>query len=351
MVAILTEPGYGCSVWGRNLYRSLVQQLRQKRIPFCEITDFCPADVEAVFLIGSNLPWTGSAIAQLNRGGHQPILLCNQYERIPGCLYSCVCSDVNASMRAVLAALKAKNRTRVALYGMGSASIADVSRASSLFTWLDEDFSSLAVFHNEGSLERCFEEFYCQRQRFDAVLCANDYAAISLVRWLEQRDPECLSDLAVISCAGTVISGYYRDAITSLRMDFEPYGKAALNIYECLRKNPYISGMTVNIQWSGSEEEVTKLDTKLTLPEREDEFYADPEIRRLLILDRYLNLRDPLDRDIFSGLLKGQTYQNVADRCFLTEGTVKYRIRRLVQQCGAGSKGELLELLRQYRID
>ena len=132
MVAIFAEPGYGSSVWGKNLYRSLVRQLRQKRIPFCEITDFCPADTEAVFLIGANLDWTTAAIARLNRAGHQPILLCNQYERIPGCLYSCVCSDVNASMRAVLEELKAQNRTRVALYGMGSSSIADVSRASSL---------------------------------------------------------------------------------------------------------------------------------------------------------------------------------------------------------------------------
>lgn len=348
MVAILAEPGYGSSVWGKNLYKSLVQQLRQKRIPFCEITDSCPADAEAVFLIGANLDWTTTAIAGLNRAGHQPILLCNQYERIPGCLYSCVCSDVNASMRAVLEELKRQNRTHVALYGMGSSSIADVSRASSLFSWLDEDFSALEVFFNGGSLERCFEEFFARRQEFDAVLCANDYAAVSLVRRMGQKDRECLASLKVISCAGTKISGCYRDAITSLRMDFAPYGKAALYIYECLQKNPYVSGITVNIRWNAEGEPEAKQAAALVLPVQEDGFYADPEIRQMLIVDRYLNINDPLDREILEGLLAGKTYQSIADRCFMTEGTVKYRVRRLVQQCGAESKGELLELLRQY---
>jgi len=348
MVAILAEPGYGSSVWGKNLYKSLVQQLRQKRIPFWEITDSCPKDAEAVFLIGANLDWTSKAITQLNRAGHQPILLCNQYERIPGCLYSCVCSDVNASMRAVLEELKGQNRTRVALYGMGSSSIADVSRASSLFSWRDEGFSPLEVFFNGGSLERCFEEFFARRQEFDAVLCANDYAAISLVRRLRQKDPGCLTSLKVISCAGTKISGCYRDAITSLRMDFAPYGKAALYIYECLQKNPYVSGITVNIRWSAEGGSKEKQTAELTLPVQEDEFYQDPEIRRMLIVDRYLNISDPMDQEIFSELLKGQTYQSIADRCFMTDGTVKYRVRRLVQQCGAENKAELLELLRLY---
>lgn len=348
MVAILTEPGYGGSVWGKNLYGSLIGQLRQKRIPFCEITDFCPAEIHTVFLIAANFEWTKKAIEQLNRVGHQPILICNQYERIPGCLYSCVCSDVNASMKGLLERLHLQNKRNVALYGVGRSSIADASRTSSLFSWLDGDVSTLKVFHNEGSLENCFEAFFDRRQEFDAVLCANDYAAISLVRRLGQRDRDCLNDLAVISCAGTEISGLYRDTITSLHMDFAPYGRAALYIYECMQKNPFVSGMTVNIRWSLESDAVQCRQTELSLPMQEDLFYADPEIRDMIIVDKYLNLSEPVDRDIFRGLLRGQTYQSIADRCFLTEGTIKYRVKRLVQLCGAESKAELLSLLKSY---
>lgn len=348
MVAILTEPGYGSSVWGKNLYRSLVWQLRQKRIPFCEITETCPEQVETVFLIAANYHWAASAIGQLNRAGHQPILICNQSERIPGCLYSCVCSDINASMKNILELLRAQNKANVALYGVGQTSMADAARTSSLFSWLDGDFSELQVFYNAGSLAACFEAFYPQRHKFDAVLCANDYAAISLVRGLERKDRACLETLTVISCAGTEISGLYRDAITSLPMDFTPYGKAALHVYECIRKNPFISGMTVNITWN-PEREICRQAAKLDLPEQEDPFYSDREIRDMLIVDKYLTLREPVDRDIFAALLKGKTYQSIADACFLTEGTVKYRVKRMMQLCGTDNKAEFLELLKIYR--
>lgn len=349
MVAILTEPGYAGSVWGKNLYRSLVQQLRQKRIPFCEIADSCPAEVEAVFVIAANFDWTKAAVSQLNQGGHRPILICNQYERIPGCLYSCVCSDVSASMRDLLGLLKSHKRTRVALYGVGNSSIADLSRANSLFCWLDESFASMKIFSNEGSLAECFASFYPHCRDFDAVICANDYAAVSLVRQLRQRDPESLRKLSVISCAGTRISGFYRENITSLRMNFEPYGRAALYIYECMQRDPFVSGMTVNIKWSPDTEAAgVRQETELAFPEQQDVFYSDPEIRDMLIVDKYLNVSEGVDRDIFAALLQGQTYQMIAEQCFLTEGTVKYRIKRLVQLCGAADKAALLELLGQY---
>lgn len=349
MVAILLEPEYAGSVWGKNLYRSLVQQLRQKRIPFCEIADSCPGQAEVVFVIAANFAWTKAAILQLNQGGHRPILICNQYERIPGCLYSCVCSDVSASMRDLLEVLKDRKQTRVALYGMGNSSIADLSRANSLFCWLDERFASLKVFDNEGSLAECFEGFFPHCREFDAVICANDYAAVSLVRQLRQRDPECLQQLSVISCAGTRISGFYREAITSLGMNFEPYGRAALYIYECMQRDPFVSGMTVNIKWSPDTEAAgVRQETELAFPEQPDVFYSDPEIRDMLIVDKYLSVSESVDRDIFAALLQGQTYQKIAEQCFLTEGTVKYRIKRLVQLCGAADKTELLELLGQY---
>jgi len=349
MVAILMEPGYAGSVWGKNLHASLVAQLRSKRIAFCEIADMCPADVQAVFVIGANYEWVRDSITRLNRAGWQPILLCNQAERIPGCLYSCVCSDVNASMKDLLEALRRKNRTRAALYGAGTSSIADISRENSLFSWRDDRFDDIRVFHNEGSLKDCFEEFFLERERFDAVICANDYAALSLVRALLRQDPEYLKRLTVVSCAGTKISEHYREYITSLSMNFEPYGKAALYVLECMQKNPFVSGMTINIRWNPEkQEEGGRMDAQLLSGQEQDVFYDDPEISDMLVVDRFLNLSDSADRNIFSMLLRGETYQKIADEQFMSEGTVKYRIRRLTQLCGAQSKGQLMELLKEY---
>lgn len=350
MVAIMTEPAYAESVWGKNLYLSLVSQLRIKRIPFLEITDSCPAGVQAVFVIAASLNWTRAVISQLNQAGHQPILICNQSERIPGCLYSCVCSDVHASMRDLMDMLHRHDRTRIALYGAGVSSIADRSRMGSLFSWQGDDFPGIQVFQNEGSLSGCFDRFYARRKEFDAVVCMNDYAALSLVRSLKRLDPDCLTRLTIVSCAGTKISEYYRAHITSLSMSFEPYGKAALALYECLLKNPFVSCMTVSVSWLPDSENALRRpsETALTLPEQHDQFYDDPEISDMLIVDRFLNISDATDRAIVSLMLRGETYQTITEACFLTESAVKYRLKRLTQLCGAENKSALLGLIRDY---
>lgn len=350
MVAILMEPGYDDSVWGKNQYAGLVAQLRSKRIAFIEVSDVCPADAQAVFVIGANYEWVRDSITRLNRGGWHPILICNQSEHIPGCLYSCVCSDVDASMRNLLEALRRKSKTRPALYGAGASSIADVSRENSLFSWWDDSFSDIRVFRNEGSLSDCFERFFEVRQAFDSVICANDYAAVSLVRAMSMRDPEYLKNLTVISCAGTKISEYYRQYIDSLSMSFEPYAKAAMYVLECMQKNPFISGMTVSIRWNQDMQEATGRQEAVYLPAQTDKdiFYDDPEIADMLVVDRFLTLSDSLDERIFRMLLKGDTLQSIAEECYLSEGTVRYRIRRITQLCGAQDKAQLTGLLKTY---
>ena len=112
MVAILIDTKYANSLWCKNLQNSLIERLRQKRIPFCEIFDTCPADIETVFMIASDREWIISSIKQLNLGGVYPILLCNQLENLPGCIYNCVCSDINSSMKILLDTLKKREKRR-----------------------------------------------------------------------------------------------------------------------------------------------------------------------------------------------------------------------------------------------
>lgn len=344
MVAILQDEIYAHSLWGQKLYMSLTERLRAKRIPFCDITDTCPADIDAVFIIAADYRWTKEAVRQLNAAGRSPILLCNQAEPITGCVYSAVCSDINTSMKNVLDTLKAQNKSRVALYGVNTHSLSDMSRVNTLFTWREDAFKTMEVFHNDGSLARCFEEFYPHADDFDAVICANDFAALSLVKRLEAAAPETLKNLTVISCAETKIAADYRRYITTLQMHFELYGKAAVYIYETLSKREYLSGMTVRVAWDLGDGKASVLpsDTTLALPTAEDAFYEDPELREMLIGDKILSAADDTDRTILSGLLDGKGYMELADMCFLSESSVKYRIKRLMSVSGADSKEEMI---------
>jgi len=350
MVAILRDKTYLNSLWGQKLYASLTERLRVKRIPFCDITDTCPADCDAVFVIAADYHWTKEAIRQLNAAGRRPILLCNQAEPINGCVYSAVCSDINTSMKNVLDTLKAQNKSRVALYGVNFHSLSDISRVNTLFAWREDAFKTMEVFTNDGSLLNCFEEFYARVDQFDAVICANDFAALSLVKRLEATNPAALSRLTVISCAESRLCAQYRQYITTLQIHFELYGRAAVYIYESLGKRPYLTGMTVHVAWDlGDGKAATKLDdAPLTLPTVEDTFYLDPELKEMMIADKVLSVMDDTDRTIIAGMLAGKGYTQLAEQSFLSESSVKYRIKRLVAASGAACKAEMISALKTY---
>ena len=350
MVGILLDTKYSESLWCKSLYDSLISALRQKRISFCELRESYDKSLDAVFIIASDREWTVSAITQLNRSGVKPIVICNQSENLSGCIYSCVCSDINASMKNLLDTLKFKGKSRVALYGINTDSIPDISRVDSLFNWRSQYFETMSIFNNNGSLANCFNDFYSHINEFDAVICANDFAAVSLVRKLLEINPQKLNGLCIISCAQTQLSNYYRKYILSLNMNFEQYGKAAVYVYNAAKKHGYISEMTVKVLWSLESGETPTVNNSviLDLKSSEDSFYSDTELARMLIVDKLLKSADDTEKKIIDCLTKDEKTEKIADVCFLTPGAVKYRINKMVTESGAKDKNEMVLLLKEY---
>ena len=71
-------------------------------------------------------------------------------------------------------------------------------------------------------------------------------------------------------------------------------------------------------------------------------------MRDMLTVERILNSCSDTDRLIIMSLINGLTLEETAVRCFLTEGGVKYRIKRILNECKLCDKSELLTLLKDY---
>ena len=78
------------------------------------------------------------------------------------------------------------------------------------------------------------------------------------------------------------------------------------------------------------------------------EFYADGDMRNMLTAEQILNTCSDSDRLIIMSLISGMTIEETAGHCFLTEGGVKYRIKRILNECKLSDKSELLTLLKDY---
>ena len=348
MVSILTEPAYSESMWCKEIYNGLTSTLTQKRIPYNDITDTISENTECFFVIASDYNWIKAILHKLNLMCVKPILICNQAETIQGCDYSCVCSDVSSATKHMLSELKTSGKIRVALYGVNTTSISDMGRIDGFFAFKDDSFDDAQIFVNNGSLKACFEEFYPLRSSFDAVICLNDLAAVSLAKNLKEKSPETLKYLKILSCTHSKISDYYRDIIDSVDMCFEQYGKAAVFIYEKLKQHPYLSGMTVTVGKSSYCETKESKPINLNDITKADNIYSDKEIRDLLLVEHILNISNDTDKMIIAMLTKGVLMADIAQSCFLTEGGVKYRINRILNKCKISNKSELVTLIKNY---
>ena len=353
MVTVLIEPAYSESMWCKALHGSLTERLRQKRISFCEMYDTVPANSEAVFIIASDYKWIKATLTELNLAGIKPILICNQAEMIFGCNYNCVCSDVTGSMKYLLEVLKAEGKTRVALYGVNTSSISDIGRLDGLFAQREGVIDSMRIFTNDGSLQNCYRKFSAEADDFDAVICFNDFVAVSLIRHFEADGEDGKLDrLKILSCSQTKISSCYRDRITSINMNFEQYGKAAVFIYEKLKIHPYISQMTLNISWntepnkSPTSEPITLKSTQNT-----DRIYSDKELNEMITAERILEIDSATDKTVIANLCGGKSVTDIAAACFLTDSGVKYRIKRILEKCRISDKSELISIVKRYLPD
>lgn len=351
MVAILSDPKYAESPWCQNICKGLMDELRAKRIPFDIISDTCPPEADAVFLIAADYVWTSDTIRLLNGSGIAPIVICNQLENIPGCIYSCVCSDVNSSMKNLLEHLHAQGKKSLALYGVNPNSISDLSRADALMQWKTDRIQNVEVFLNEGSLEKLFLQIAPRLGQFDAIICANDFAAVSLLYFAKQKGIPLDGLLPLISCASSKISEHYKGEILSVDIGYARFGNAAVDVLELIRRRPYLTGVTAKLAWNMESKGSLPDRLAISLPQTHagDPMYSDAHFRQMMIVENLLMLMEnPMDKQIVESLQAGLPNHKIAELCYFSENAVKYRIRRLLEKSGAADKEEMLQLLGTY---
>ncbi len=345
MVYILTEPNYSNSVWCKNFLNSLIEALRKHRIPFCEVFDIVPNDAETVFLIAADYRWTKKTIKKLNLSNISPILICNHLEPLAGCKYNCVSSDVYTSVRTLFEKIVSAGKKNIALYGVNTRSLADIGKVDTLFSYKDETLFDVKVYNNNGSLKECYKTFEKDKGKIDAVICTNDFVAISLVRNLNAED---LKRITVYSLADSALSKYYREFITSVNIDYNQYGRAALFLYKSLKKHAYLSNISVNLAWDVEVKSEISESVKIDSADISDTFYEDSEVNEMMTVERILSVCDSVDRIILKGLVEKKTIEEINEQAFMSENAVKYRIKKILTDCNIEDKAELVKLLKKY---
>lgn len=324
-VKIICEEAYETSIWCKQIVSGLVLELKKKRQRYIKTNQIEQIQGNSViYLIGANHNWLEHAILLCNSKGVIPVVLCNQDNRRIRGQYHCVCADIYGSMKQLCDNFFQMGKTKIALYGVNLSSVSDQSRME---CFLEVTSDEKSVFENDGNLEECYQKFLPYIREYQAVICVNSYAAISLVNKLKVSERDLLDKICIVSCTKTVLSSWYSQWISFVELNLEEYGKAALTISELAGDRPYISGITITIEADVSEIAQRKSCEGLQQQyEYNDSFYEDSEWLDLSKIEHMLNECSEFDRQILALLLQGATLIDgnggtpIEDSVILVEG-------------------------------
>lgn len=359
IIQILTEPGYEKSSWGKTTLEGLISALIKKKLEFSNAASISSVKKQEEFqyliIIGSDEKWLGNVLSYCDKINVHPIILSNVTRTFSSVIYSSVTSDIEKSMYYLIHYLKKRGKTKPALYGINPASVSDLARKENFLTFAHGIATAEDIFYNNGSLEKCFENFFADYKKYDCIICANDYAAISLSRNLKKKQvPE--DRFLTVSYGGTLLSKKISSLLT-VSMCYEEYGKAAIAICETLSKNPALLYLNIAVKWKINNVDSLSVNGQPTthhtvnptsLNITDEFFYSDREMLEMILVENMLSTCDAVDFKILDLLLMGRSYEVVADNCYISHNTVKYRTKKLMDICKTQTKKDFLNLVKKY---
>lgn len=342
MIHIILEEKYRETTWCERIISGIEQQARTKKLKFdFEINNFRPYGSDAIIVVGTTPDWIYETVSSLKEKHKLHIILVSN--RPYTLSVSNVCTDLYSAVKDVLNYLRECGRKRIALYGVNPSSTADNIKLSAF-----EQKEN--VYYNFGDLRECRNKFLVDIDKYDSVICANDYAAVSLINYLKKEKPRALKELFIVGFANTHLGKINEPSITSVALNYEEYGRTAVDIYRMLEKNPNLQSVNVNVK-----SEIIVRDTTNGIPvngkdnkfaygvSKDFKFYDDTEVQRMVKMEKLFENCNESDVAVLNMLANGESYEKTSEKHFMTVNGIKYRLDRLCRICGFENRKELID--------
>lgn len=211
------------------------------------------------------------------------------------------------------------------------------------------------IFYNEASLSECYQHFKAVSAQFDAVICTNDIVAASLLFHLRE-DHISVPEQLFITCLGnSTLAAKIKPGITTVSLDHFEMGRQAIKLYAWLSRQEQQTCVSVRIRAQLTVRNSTAMIpaskvTTASLPSQKSvDFYSDPEAQKLFAAEQLLSTATETDFLIMQGLLTGLNQEELQDRLFLSDSSLRYHIRYLMKSAGVKNRHEFLAFLQTWQ--
>lgn len=358
-IYVLIEKEYFASSWCKNIISGINEEKKRKKIKIKYIETLEEIVEQAnentsIILIGTKTKWINENLNMIQKRNLNPILINNSQLDLISSPCSIVSSDIFGTVTNAISICKQNFNYSIALYGANPESVTDTLRKNA---FISVGCNKNDIYFNNGSFKKCFYDFLPNLNKYNSVICVNDFAAISLINHLKAEDLYN-ENLSIISLSNSVLGQNFTPKITSYSINQEKFGAAAIFIHEALSKNKFSSSFNTLIKYDLILGETTKninlninnSNQNYTEKERNINIYEDDELSEMMLVEAFLKKLDDCDETIIKMIKDKQKQHSIADATFLSPSTLKYRIKNICKILKVSSINQAIEILEKYIV-
>ncbi len=311
----------------------------------------------AIVIVGTN-SWTRGVCSYLSERCVKPILIgCDASEEFSAKAH--VLMDYNRAIVDLLDYFAACHKKRVALFAVNLQSPADKLKMKSFLEYRGkggEKFDQQDVFYFRGMTKSTCDSFISVCSSYDAVIGTNDVSTVILLQMLNAAKIKVPDDLFVASFGDVSLSKSTTSGLTIALLDCYSVGVHAVKMLSLLSGSKRLSSAVMRLECTidvrNSTANIPISNTRTKADDTQDmthiSFFDDPHISKIVLAEHVLDKCDQLDLEIMKALINKEKYIDIADKLHISENTVKYRIKRLLNLAKLEARSELTELMKSY---
>lgn len=358
-IPVIREPGFDHAPWFNGIIHGASVEARRRGV-VCRVRE-CAADelpglkfddiespIRPVILVGSSVEWLSNVKSLCADVSLRPILAGNCMDE--GIFFPISTVSVNRShaIMCLTGELYDSGRRNFALVGSLPDSFTDIHRRE-LFASVLKSFGLYredAFYDQTDGLAECLTRFGRDAEKYDTVFFTNDIIALCFAPRAAAMGIAIPRDLVPVGFGNLPLSAAMLPQLISFSLDFVQIGRASLKTALELSRRPEQLSCKLELACGicrGSDVCISAESFGA-----EEMAYDDREYGALCYIDRLFSAGDRLSLDILRGLNDGLTYSDIAERLFLSDSALRYRIKNIFSGLGAVSRADARRLTGRY---
>lgn len=355
MLSIIIEQTFAPSHWCSQYLKGINAEAKRKNIEFA-LTDLesikeCEDGSSIAILIGTSVPWLYEAVRVLRQKKIRPVILSAAIRQDLGSNVSYVTMDYDDAMEKLMRYLDSIGKSRAALFALTPDSSTDQNKRTAFLNRgvCSED----DVYYFNATLEDVCRKLYDNIDRYNTVICANQISRIALTKFLREQNISTDEDIHIAAFGDLETEKDRHGNYTLIKIKAIEAGRLAIRCVRLLYGHTDLSGVSLNVRCDIVKSDGTVLcDDEMQNQNPSSEIKIPrskpTHIRDALMIERILCSCDNVDIEILKGIISKESYPKIAARAHISENTIGYRLKRLMQVAETQSKDEMIKAILPY---